>query len=265
MPKIPARAARRRLVYLAIASTLAAVVWAACSQSSGPELPAGRITCEPLTNLESYRYQTEVTFDLAERDPSSEPTDPYYPGPFTLTQVVEGVVQRDGKVEATTRTTEPPGSETNTIVIEDQAWLKPVDFDWVFIDLATSPFPIVYFPLDTCNAIAPDIDVSTETGKLEDVGDVPSLRYSFDSLSSQLLARHPSFGPQSDAGRLISEFRGDIWIAEKDHYITRLDIEGTGTYENGRPLTVKIFLEVFDQNDDSIRIEAPPVTPEAPN
>ncbi len=265
MPRPPARAVRRRLVYLAIASTLAALVWAACSQSSGPELAAGRITCEPLTNLESYRYQTEVTFDLAERDPSLEPTDPYDPAPFSLTQIVEGAVQRDGKVDATTRTAAASGSETNTIVIGDQAWLQPTGFDWVFIDLTTSPFPIVYFPLDTCNAVAPDIDVSAMTGQLEDVGDVPSLRYSFDSLSSRLLARHPSFGPQSDAGRLISEFQGDIWIAEEDRYITRLELEGTGAYENGRPLTVKIFLEVSDQNDDSIRIEAPPVTPEASN
>ena len=265
MLKTPARATLRRLVYLAIASMLAAVVWAACSQSSGPELPAGRITCEPLTNLNSYRYRTEVTLDLAERDPSLEPTDPYGAEPFRLTQVVEGVVQQDGKVEATTRTTEPAESETSTIVIEDQAWVKPEGFDWIFIDLETSPFPIAYFPLDTCNAVSPDIDVSTKTGQLEDVGDVPSLRYSFDSLSSQLPARHPSFGPQSDAGRLISEFSGDIWIAEKDRYITRLDIEGTGNYENGRPLTLKIFLEVFDQNDNSIRIEAPQLTPGPPN
>lgn len=184
---------------------------------------------------------------------------------FRLAQVVEGVVQRDGKVEATTRTTEPTESETSTIVIEDQAWVKTEGFDWVFIDLENSPFPIPYLPLDTCNAVSPDIDVSTKTGQLDDVGDVPSLRYSFDSLSSQLPARHPTFGPQSDAGRLISEFRGDIWIAEKDHYITRLDIEGTGNYENGRPLTLEIFLEVFDQNDNSIRIEAPKLTTGPPN
>ena len=265
MLKTPPRAAPRPLVYLVVASLLAGVVWTACGQSSEPELPPGRVTCDPLTELKSYRYRTGVTLDLAARDPSMEPTDGYDPEAFTLDQVVEGAVEREGKIEATARTTEPAQSETSTIVIEDRAWVSAEGIDWTFIDPTSGAFPIPYLPVDTCNAVAPDIDVSGETGELETVGDVPSRRYSFDSLSSRLPARHPSFGAQSDAGRLVSEFRGDVWIAEKDRYITKLELEGTGSYENGRQLTMKIFYEVFNQNDGSIRIEAPQVTPGPPN
>jgi len=259
MPVLEALApsARGRLACAIIVSSLAALAAIGCSQSSGPQLAPGRVTCEPLAKLSAYRFRAEVTYDLAARDPSQEPTDPYGPDAFNLTQSVEGAVQKGGRVEATVRATTAPSTPTSWIVAEGRAWVDTGNDVWTPVDVGTGTPPVAYLPLDTCMAIAPDIDVSGEIGEAEAVGEVASQKYSFDALASDLPDRHPNLGASSDVARLIDEFRGAIWIAEKDRYITKLDLQGSGDYGNGRKLNVKISYEVFDQNQKSIRIEPP--------
>ena len=255
----PARAARGRLACAIIVSLLAALAAVACNQSSGPALPPGRVTCEPLAKLISYRYRAEATLDLAARDPSQEPTDTYPPEPFKFTQAIEGAVLENGRISATELSTgiSPAPTSTSVIAVDGKVWVNRGGDTWEPLDVGPGPPPVSYLPLDTCKAIAPDIDVSGETGEPETVGNVASQKYSFDSLSSDLPDRHPNLGPQSDAARLVTEFRGSIWIAEKDRYVTRLDLEGSGEYSNGRTLTLRISYELVDQNDRSIRIEPP--------
>lgn len=249
-----------RLPGLAFVILAAAVVWAACDGGQASlevTVEPGRVSCEAFHQFESYRYRTEVVLDLEERDPSMEPSDPYGRDAFKFTQVVEGAVQQGDRIEATLESPELEGPGTSVIVIEDIVWISLAG-DWTARPLTEiDAFPIPYLPEDTCNAIAPDIDVSGLTGTPEMVGEIASQKYHFDAFQSDLPDRHPSFTPQSDAARIVNDYEGDIWIADEGSYVSKLDITGMGTYENGRQLTFSIFLELSDINDDSIRVEPP--------
>lgn len=244
------------------AVSLAVAVWIACGGdgqlSFQVTVEPGRVACEPLTQLRSYRYKTEVALDLAERPPEMPPEDPDRgPAPFQFTWAIEAAVQEGDKLQATLSYPGQNQPDLPVTVIDNQAWYL-VGERWEIQSLgAGTPFPVPYLPLDTCNAIAPDIDTSQLTGEPDTVGGLPSRRYHFDSLQSELPDRHPSLGPESDAARVVNDFQGDIWIAETGSFITKLDLTGTGTYENGRQLNLEVFLELSDINDEGIKIEPP--------
>lgn len=251
------RRAIRRRPLLPAAALAAALVLAACSGGeSGPELPPGRVTCQPLAEMDSYRFTAVSVIDLAERDPSAEPTDGYGPEPFKVTTTVEGSVKGD-RMEAETFVEGISSVPSRTIVIGDNAWVSSSEGQWTPVDTVPGQQLIAYTPLSTCNAIARDINVSDEVGEPEEVGNEDSDRYTFDALESDFPDRHPNVGGGSDAARLVNEFHGDIWISRDERYITKIDLAGSGNYDNGRGISVSFSYEVFDQGDSSIQIEPP--------
>lgn len=246
-----------RALLLPAAIAVTALVVAACDGGqSAPDLPPGRVTCEPLADLDSYRFTAEAVIDLAERDPSAEPTDGYSPDPFKVTTTVEGAVQGD-RMEAETFSEGLSSVPSRAIVIGDSAWLSTVEDQWMPVETVPAQQLIGYTPLANCTAIAPDINVRDEVGEPERVGNEDSDRYTFDAFQSDFPDRHPNVGGGSDAARLVNEFHGDIWISQDERYVTKMDLAGSGTYDNGREISFSFSYEVFDQGDSSIQIEPP--------
>lgn len=242
---------------------LLAVAAAACGgggQMFNLTVAPGRASCDALLQVDSYRYKEEIDLTMADRDPAATPggDDRYGPTGFSLNQAISGDVEKGGKMHAVTASSGKgfADSQTEAIVIGDKAWAN-TDHGWSTVGL--QPPPIAYLPIDMCQAVSPDINVSGMTGASDSPDGIESLKYHFDSFASTLTSRHPSFGAGSAMGALIKTYTGDIWIADDGHYVNKLDLTGTGKFNTGRLLTLKISLEISNLNDGSINILPPPV------
>ncbi len=218
----------------------------------------GRVSCEAFVRARSYYFHTEVTIDQADREPGMDDSDGYREAGFFITQIVDGAFE-DNNYEAVISalpTSEAQG-ETVLAVIGDTLFILTRN-GWQTRPLSElETYPVPYLPSDTCQALAPDLFLSDVASVSETVSGVSAQKYHFDSLETDVPDRHPSFGLQSDAARFVNIFSGDVWVADEGGYIVKMDLSGTGQYDNGRKLTIEISYELSSINDGSIQIEPP--------
>ena len=222
-------------------------------------VPEGRVSCEAFQRAGSYRYTARTTLDLEARQPGMDDSDTYRDEEFVYTQVIEGAYQ-GGKYDSVV-SAEPLGSaeQPAPIIVAGDMYYVFISGTWNAHPMSDAPnFPIPYLPADTCASVAPDVFLDQADSVAEEaVAGEPATKYHFDDFETELPARHRSFGPQSDAARLIDSFGGDIWVADEGGYIIKIDITGVGAHPNGRELSVEISYELSAVNDGSIRIEPP--------
>jgi hypothetical protein len=221
-------------------------------------VPEGRVSCEAFVRADSYRWAASVTFFLEERPAGMDDSDGYGAKEFSFTQNMEGSYDH-GAYEVVISTPVESESEepAHIIVVGDNYWTLLNDV-WAPGRVAEAPsFPVPYLPYNTCSAIAPDIFLQGVVGVPESVSEVSAHKYHFDELPTELPDRHASFGPQSDAARLIQTFSGDIWVADEGGYIIKFDMAGVGAHANGRKFSVKLSYDLSAINDKSVSVVPP--------
>lgn len=231
---------------------LALGVWAACTSGGGSVAPSpgaeGEASCEPLSELERYRYDAHVTLAVSPHDA------PDALSPFTIPMEIDGAIQGQNR-QAAIHYPETPQDDLHVVVVGDRYW--HLLGTWVPGTLGPdSPVVIPFMPLDLCTSLAPDVVASGPGVATEEINGVAARKYHFDALRSDFSSR--LWGPQSDMAQFIPEYTLDIWLAEEGNWPVRFDLSGTGTYPNGQELQAQVFLEIRDIDDKSIEI-VPPV------
>ena len=230
---------------------------AACSGGGGVILPTaepGTVSCEALTIFDAFRYHSIVTIEMADRGPDLDPQgDPYGSNGYRITWDVDGAFHRPDDVDVLISFPESDNPELRIVEADGRVWQQ---FSGTWTEQRGGR-PAVYEPLPLCQGLAPDLDLDSLAGRPESVGDIPATKYTFEELPSQFASRSLYFGPQSDFGRLIQTYDADVWVADEGSYIVKMDLQGTGSFENGRQLHLRVFTELQDINDGDIKIVAP--------
>lgn len=228
-----------------------AFVIVACG--GGGDSVVGDVSCAPLSALRAYRYEAIGITELrASEDPPSVITSGV-PQPFRFVIEVDGEVQAADKISVVTRQGDGVDfQEGRTVVIADTAWV----FLGLWVEKARSPYAVPYVPLDTCNAIAPDLSLAELPFTSEDVNGIPSRRYQLE-IPNEFFGRHPNFQQSSDAAQLIDTVTVDVSVAEDARYPTRLSVKGSGDYSNGNQILAEVGYEISDVNAPDIEIEPP--------
>lgn len=214
--------------------------------------------CRALEALKSYRYSVDLTLqspELAETPGEPQPTPtttlmPRYTTAVRFDYHIDGAFVAPDRTEALIT---PGGGDAFTMmVIGDQVW----------IELAGTLTPtqqkgdIPYRPLDICEAVLFDLDRSQVVPEEEKVSGVKSLHYTFPQASSPA-AMAKIFGQGSDMDILIKTLDVELWLEEKDGYLLRLDLSGSGLYGDGRELRIHMSADIRDANSGDIRVEPP--------
>jgi hypothetical protein len=250
---------RRKTLFLALAGLMGVlgVAIAGCSGGSDPAFKAGPLACDGL-GTKSYHYTVNVKEEVKplESTPLAPVTSAPGPPAATLTWDIQGVVQGGnsiGSIDAKQHNATRGGSgDVETIYLESGVGYYTVGRGWQ----ASSGGPS-FQPLNLCNALSADADTTKlGEGVPETVNGVASRKFSFQGLSSLFVARQPDFGGGSDAGTYVRTLDGSVWVAEKGNLITKLDLTGTGHYENGASISVTVKFEVSDLGSD-VKVRAP--------
>ncbi len=139
----------------------------------------------------------------------------------------------------------------SVIIIGDQNWVH-MGTAW---NETVNPINVSYRPLETCNAVLPDLDLTQAEAQPEKWNDIDTLHYSFSQVPSEAIAT--LFGAQSDMGILLKNIDVELWLAEDDSQLVRIEVQSSGLYADSRELRLRLVGDVKDANDDSIRVEPP--------
>ena len=214
--------------------------------------------CLALQNLKTYRYSVQLEMESPE--PAESPAEPTvtpttaiirsYTGDFLFEYQIDADFVAPDRTEVLIGS---GGGELGMIVIGQEVWTRVGERGWT---RPQYPPPLPYQPLDICQALLPELDLSSLEPQEEEANDVKALRYTFPEVSAgQALAK--IFGPDSDMTLLISKLDAGVWLAEKDGWPVRMEISGNGLYGDGRELRVYLLVDIKDANSDDITVEPP--------
>jgi len=214
--------------------------------------------CQMLVEAETYRYVSKITLESPETTetpsddlplPSPTLTRPFT-GPFIFQYDVEADVVAPDRFAYTITTA--GAAPFGVIVIGQQTWTQ-IEGEW---QAAAQPLSIGYQAIPICEAILPELDLSQVEPEREEIDGVKTLHYSFArNASPEGVAK--VFGPNSDMDLLVNTLDVDLWLSDDGDELVRLEFQGKGLYSDGRPLMVRVVLDVRDINDDDIKVEAP--------
>jgi hypothetical protein len=212
--------------------------------------------CQELEALKTYRYVTEMKLESPEPTGTPSPDQPTptstitqdFTAPFLFEYNVEASVVVPDRLDAyVTGTTSP----MSIIIIGDQNWIN-TGTTW---NESVSPLNVTYRPLDVCKTVLPDLDLSQAQPQPETINDTDTLHYSFSQVSSQATAT--LFGVGSDMDFLLRILDVEIWLAEEDNRLVRIEVESSGLYADSRELQLHLVGDVRDADDNSIRVDPP--------
>ena len=208
------------------------------------------VVCDRLAS-DSYKWTFfhQFTTDA----PEIAPTDVAQgPGDAEFKQEVSGEVEDNDSYLAQISNEFPPGPPTEYGVVKDngRSWAqRPTEWQEEDVSDGQPGTIIPHLPFTLCQAIAQDIDTAAEA-QTEDIGGIASLRYDYAPLVSDFPERSQDITPQSDIAILVNEFNGSVWVADGGGYITKMELTGTGTYEDGTVLNVTYRYEVSDMGGE---------------
>jgi hypothetical protein len=247
---------------------LVAMVAAACGGGEEPA-PEGSPTptptaeeaalapCRALQGLETYRYSVRLKLERPELEESPAEGQPTptstvtqdFTAPFLFEYNIDASFVAPDRLEMFISGSTSPFS---MIFIGDQAWTE-IAGRW---QLTPQAQQTPYRPLVVCEAVLPDLDLSQAEPQEEKVNDVESFHYTFSQVSSpEAMAK--IFGAGSDMDVLIKTLDVELWLAEKDKWPVRMEIDGSGLYADGRELQVHLVIDLTDANSGDIRVEPP--------
>lgn len=214
--------------------------------------------CQALASLDKYRYVSNVSLESPEEFAPSgegEPTPATtmtreFTGPFLFEYNIDASLVSPDRVSAEMRV--GVGEPFNIIIVGDRHWIT-VGSDWQEVG---AQYVVPYRPLEICNAIFPEIDLSQAQGEKESVNGVSALHYTFAGTpSGQAMAS--IFGPESDMDILFQDMNVEVWVTEKDGWPVKMDIQTSGLYGDRRELTGHLQIELRDISKGDITVEPP--------
>lgn len=215
--------------------------------------------CRALQAFETYRYSANLKLESpepSESPPELQPTPTSaltraFTGPFAFEYDIDGSFVAPDRFQAWIT---GDGNSFGLIVIGSQSWIQTEpEGRWT---PTTEPYQMPYKPLDICEAVLPDLDVSQAQPQEEKLNDVKALHYTFSQVHSEQ-AWAKIYGPGSDLDILLKKLDVDLWLAEKDKWPVRMEIRSSGLYGDERELRARILADVRDTNSDDIRVEPP--------
>lgn len=249
----------RAHLFLAIVVLIAAFASAFIACGGGnydPVYQPGPLACEGL-GKKSYHYTVNVV-----EEQTTAPLPPATPvtnglNPRASWDIQGGVEAGDrvGSIDAAQHNEVTGGSgDVEIISLESGDVFYNIGQGW-----KVGSAGLAFQPMNVCNALAQDADTTKlGDGVPETINGVPSLKFSFNKLASQFTAREPDFAG-GDADNYIKSLDGSVWIAEKGNLITKLDLTGSGQYEDGqKTISITLKFEVSDLDGD-VKVEAPPI------
>jgi hypothetical protein len=213
--------------------------------------------CRALQALQTYHYS--VSFKLESPEPEGSPTAVQptptttltreFNGPFSFEYNIDASFVAPDRVELDISGT---GSPFSMIVIGDQSWVQ-LGGEWQQSQQGST---VPYRPVDICEAILADLDLSQGQPEEEKLNDVKALHYTFTQVPSER-AMGKIFGSQSDMGILLKKLDVGLWLAEKDNSPVRIDVSSSGLYADGREMRAHILVDIKDANSSDIQVEPP--------
>jgi hypothetical protein len=214
--------------------------------------------CQALASLQSYRYVTNVTLEVPQE---TVPFSEGQPTPVaTLTRDIKERIYFEYNIDASfvapdrvdAQINPGTGNPFGIIIIGDSRWMS-LEGQW----RESGPQAVVpYQPMDVCNALFPELNLDQTQGEKETVNNVSARHYAFPATpSGQAIAT--IFGATSDMAILMQTMNVEVWVAEKDGWPVRMDIQSTGLYADGHELRGHVRIELRDVNNKDIRVEPP--------
>ena len=232
---------------------LGLLILAACgggASSVGPTYKGGPVVCDAL-EAASYTYTLDAAFDVDNPDIVPPPADVRLgPPDGHFSTHVEAEVE-DGDRFRATITNEDGGSSTtfDAIVTSDRVYSRFGSGEWAtlgFSEGASNPIP--YQIASLCKAVASDLDLDSLTGTTDEA--IASQKFEIDSLAMDFPARIDELRG-GDVDVLIGAYDVTVWVAQEGSYISKVDLSGTGFYEDGTSLTFRLSYEISDMGGDS--------------
>ena len=249
---------KRAIVSAPIQLVLALLV--ACSSGGTPEspspVPGVTSLCQPLAQAERYRYSFAYSLDSPQPEGDVDDTvvgdPPFALQPtttdFELAQEYEGAIENPNKVDITVKT--EGGEDLRLLYIGGDQWAY-LGGSWI----PRQPEPVPFAPLDMCNAVLSDLDLTDISPASETIDGIKALRYEVGDV--ELDTSVQIWGQQSDMGRLLKTLTVVVWLSEEGNVPVRVESKAVGTYPGGRKLTMELTLEVSDINAGDIKVEPP--------
>lgn len=235
----------RRFSWLAV--PFLGIVLAACgggTSSVGPVYEGGPVVCDALESS-SYTYTLDTGFDIDNPDIVPAPTGVSRgPPDTTFATNVEAEVEDGERISATI--TNGDGFSTTTfasIVADGGVYLQFGSRGWEK-QPADRPLELIpYRILGLCNAIAPDLDLDSLTGTLDE--SIASQKFEIGSLVMDFPSRTRDL-VGGDVDALIEVFDVTVWVALNGSYISKVELSGTGFYGDGTSLAFHLSYEISD-------------------
>jgi hypothetical protein len=214
--------------------------------------------CLALENLKTYRYSVHLKMESPE--PAESPAEPAATPTTSITRPYTGDFIFDYRIDAdfvapdrTQALVNSGAGDLPILVIGQDVWIQLRAGAWTRPQYPTT---VPYQPPDVCQALLPELDLSSLESQEEEANDVKTVHYALpETPAGQALAK--IFGLDSDVALLIGKLDADLWLAKKDGWPVRMEIGGSGLYADGRELRVHLLVDIKDANSDDITVEPP--------
>jgi hypothetical protein len=262
-----------RPAFCTIALTLTAITLSACGGGGGPgtdapdfidtvtpEPPRVQVSCEPVRDIQGYRYVFELKRDL----PQTEEPDQATPNPLSefadaLSDLfsdmeMEGAFVAPDRSEILVRA---GGEELELRTIGEESWIR-VGATW---QEQEPPAEGTLFTLASlCEDLVEDLapSLAAAAGQAEVLHGIETVHYRLDQADLRAL---PQLLGRSGEEGLPRRFVVDVWLEANDGWPVRLEVAASDVGEEGEPVSEQWFIEFSAIDDPTIEIEPPPVSP----
>src|SRR3972149_218705 len=149
-------------------------------------------------------------------------------------------------------------AEVEVRTIGDQSWIR-VGATW-----QEQPAPpgedVLLTPASVCRDIVADLAPSLASSSGEEIV-VEGIETEHYRLDRAGLIGLPHLLGRSGQEGLPTEFAVDVWLEKEQSWPVRLEVAAANTDEEGRPVSLELFMTFSDIDSDEIEIEPPPVSP----
>lgn len=247
---------------------LAALALVACGEG-GPSSPGTatptaltvKTSCDAIQEIDSYRYAINLNFET----PAFEEQVTSTPNPLSEFADALANLFRDMKLEGSFVAPDRSdallrfqGEELELRSIGDKSWVR-VGATWQEQESPPGD-DVILTPAAVCENLLGDLapSLSATAGQAEEVNGIDAVHYHLDEADLKDL---PELLGQSGEEGLPSQFAVDVWLERNDGWPVRMKVGASDVDEQGRPISLDLFMEFSDINDSSIEIEPPPVSP----
>jgi hypothetical protein len=222
--------------------------------------PTLAVSCTAIENIASYRYTLGLKLDMpglpaSQTAPQDDAFDPFADILLGLLRdiQIEGAFVAPDRSQAILRFQE---EEVEVRTIGNQSWVRLGD---VWREETPPAQEVFLSPRTICDQIVPDLGdaLAGIPSSPETINGVATRHYHLEEANLPQLSQR--LGTEANA-ELPEAFQVDAWLAEEGGWPVRLHLASRARDEEGRPVSLELFLEFRDTNSPDIEIEPPQVT-----